>query len=61
MEELRPYLDRVRAGEAVRYERLVDYPGLGPSRRVFLWQPITEFTRQGQFGMAELIAQAMQA
>jgi len=26
-----------------------------------LWQPITEFTRQGQFGMAELIAQAMQA
>jgi hypothetical protein len=26
-----------------------------------LWQPIPEFTRDGKFGMAELIAQAMQA
>lgn len=26
-----------------------------------LWQPIAEFTRDGEFGMAELIAQAMQA
>ena len=29
MERFRPYVDRVLSGEEVRYERLVDYPGLG--------------------------------
>ena len=27
---LEPYLERVRKGEEVRYERLADYPGVGP-------------------------------
>jgi len=28
--ELEPYLERVRKGEELRYERLADYPGVGP-------------------------------
>ena len=28
--ELEPFLDRVRKGEELRYERLADYPGVGP-------------------------------
>ena len=40
--QIRPYIDRVLAGEQVSYEREVDYPGIGRRWASVRFAPVAE-------------------